>query len=169
MAEDSCCHPEFISGSRFGSWGPARCPNNTEINSGRQQNQSVILSSSQDLRVYSNPMKQYYIYILTNKSNKVLYIGVTNDLERRMYEHKNKMVDGFTERYNLTKLVYFEETPDVKSAIEREKQLKNWHRDWKINLINSFNPQWKDLSADGDIRVPEKRDPEINSGRQKWR
>jgi len=75
--------------------------------------------------------RQYYVYILTNKSNKVLYIGVTNDLERRMYEHKNKMVNGFTKKYNLAKLVYFEATADVKSAIEREKQLKNWHRDWK--------------------------------------
>jgi len=91
-------------------------------------------------------MNQYFVYILTNKSNKVLYIGVTNSLERRMYEHRNKMIDGFTKRYNLTKLVYFEETSDVRSAIEREKQLKNWHRDWKISLINQFNPNWNDLS-----------------------
>ena len=91
-------------------------------------------------------LKQYYVYILTNKSNKVLYIGVTNDLERRMYEHKNKVIDGFTRKYNLTKLVYFETTTDVNSAIEREKQLKNWHRDWKINLIKESNPEWKDLS-----------------------
>ena len=84
--------------------------------------------------------KQYYIYILTNKSNKVIYIGVTNDLERRMFEHKNKLVEGFTKRYNLMKLVYYEVTEDVESAISREKQLKNWHRDWKINLINQFNP-----------------------------
>ena len=90
--------------------------------------------------------KQYYVYILTNKSNKVLYIGVTNDLERRMYEHKNKMVNGFTKKYNLTKLVYFEATSDVRGAIEREKQLKNWHRDWKLNLIKEFNPDWKDLT-----------------------
>ena len=92
-------------------------------------------------------MNQYFVYILTNKSNKVLYIGVTNDLERRMYEHKNKMLNGFTKRYNLTKLVYFEVTSDVRSAIEREKQLKNWHRDWKINLISQFNPDWEDLSG----------------------
>jgi len=93
-------------------------------------------------------MNQYFVYILTNKSNKVLYIGVTNSLERRMYEHKNKMIDGFTKRYNLTKLVYFEETSDVRSAIEKEKKLKNWHRNWKIKLINDFNPEWKDLSVE---------------------
>ena len=89
--------------------------------------------------------KQYYVYILTNKSNKVLYIGVTNDLEHRMYEHKNKIIDGFTKKYNLTKLVYYEATTDVRSAIEREKQLKNWHREWKLNLVKEFNPEWKDL------------------------
>ena len=93
-------------------------------------------------------MNQYFVYILTNKSSKVLYIGVTNNLERRMYEHKNKMIDGFTKRYNLTKLIYFEEASDIRSAIEREKQLKNWHRDWKIKLINNFNPEWKDLSIE---------------------
>ena len=65
---------------------------------------------------------------------------------RRIFEHKNKLVEGFTERYNLTKLVYYEVTPDVESAIKREKQLKNWHRHWKINLITQFNPEWKDLS-----------------------
>ena len=108
--------------------------------------------------------KQYYVYILTNKSNRVLYVGVTNNLGRRMYEHKNKMIAGFTNKYNVTKLVYFEATSDVKSVIEREKQLKNWHRDWKINLVKGFNPGWKDLSGDGEIRAPEIRDPEINSG-----
>jgi len=96
-------------------------------------------------------MNQYFVYILTNKSNRVLYIGVTNNLERRMYEHKNKMINGFTKRYNLTKLVYFEETSDVRSAIEREKKLKNWHRDWKIKLVDDFNPGWKDLSV-GDVK-----------------
>lgn len=90
--------------------------------------------------------KQYYVYILTNKSNKVLYIGVTNDLERRICEHRNEMVDGFTKKYNLNKLVYFETTTDVRSALEKEKQLKNRHRSWKINLINEFNSEWKDLS-----------------------
>ncbi len=76
-----------------------------------------------------------------------------------MYEHKNKMINGFTKKYNVTKLVYFEETLDIHSAIEREKQLKNWHRDWKINLINQFNPDWIDLAPEG-----EKIDPEPSSG-----
>jgi len=93
-------------------------------------------------------MNQFYVYMLTNKINKVLYIGVTNDLERRMFEHKNKLVEGFTKKYNLNKLVYYEVTSDIRSALEREKRLKNWHRNWKINLINSFNPMWKDLSDD---------------------
>jgi len=96
----------------------------------------------------SKGSRQYYVYILTNETNKVLYIGVTNGLDRRIFEHKNKLVEGFTKKYNLTKLIYFEATGDIRSAIEREKQLKNWHRDWKINLINSFNPTWKDLSED---------------------
>lgn len=92
--------------------------------------------------------RQYYVYIITNKSNNVLYIGVTNDLIRRIFEHKNKLADGFTKKYNLAKLVYYEATNDIESAITREKQLKNWHRDWKMNLINQFNPEWKDLGID---------------------
>ena len=91
-------------------------------------------------------MKQYCVYISTNKNNSVLYIGVSGNLPRRMYEHKNKLVECFTEKYNVSKLVYFEQTEDVYSALRREKQLKNWHRDWKINLINSFNLEWKDLT-----------------------
>ncbi|MEO0123802.1 MAG: GIY-YIG nuclease family protein [candidate division WOR-3 bacterium] len=91
---------------------------------------------------------QYYVYILTNKTNKVLYIGVTNNLVRRMYEHKNKLINGFTKKYNLTKLVYYEITNEIDCAIRREKQLKNWHRDWKINLITQNNKEWKDLSEE---------------------
>jgi len=90
--------------------------------------------------------EQYYVYVLTNKANKVLYIGVTNNLTRRIFEHNNKLVEGFTKKYNLTKLVYYETTADVGTAIGREKQLKNWHRDWKMNLITQFNPEWNDLS-----------------------
>jgi putative endonuclease len=93
----------------------------------------------------SRDNKKYYVYILTNNTNKVLYIGVTNDLNRRIYEHKNKLVEGFSKKYNLNKLVYYEMTDDIQAAIQREKQLKNWHREWKINLINSTNPAWEDL------------------------
>lgn len=92
--------------------------------------------------------KSYYVYLLVNWNNKVMYIGVTNALERRIYEHKNKLVKGFTEKYNLSKLVYFEETQDVISAIEREKEIKKWRREKKDQLVNRANPQWKDLSLD---------------------
>ncbi len=88
----------------------------------------------------------YYVYILTNKGNTVLYIGVTNDLERRIYEHKNKILEGFTKKYNVDKLVYYEETKDINEAIAREKQLKKWSRAKKINLIESVNKTWRDLS-----------------------
>ena len=88
----------------------------------------------------------YYIYIMTNKINTVLYIGVTNDLIRRVYEHKNYLSkDSFTARYKINKLVYYETTPDVYSAITREKQLKNLIRKKKEELINGFNPEWEDL------------------------
>ena len=90
--------------------------------------------------------RTYYVYILTNKSNKVLYIGVTNDIIRRMYEHKQKLVKGFTKKYNLNKLLYYETTNSIETAIKREKQLKNWHREWKISLIKSKNPDYKDIS-----------------------
>ena len=92
-------------------------------------------------------MKSYYVYIMTNKS-KTLYIGVCNDLKRRVYEHKNKLISGFTEKYNITKLVYFEEISDVEAAIKREKQLKGWIRKKKISLIESENPNWNDLSLE---------------------
>ena len=86
----------------------------------------------------------YYIYILSNKYNNVLYIGVTNNLIRRIYEHKNRLVEGFTEKYNVDKLVYFENISDINTAIAREKQLKNWRKEKKLNLINLKNPEWKD-------------------------
>ena len=90
----------------------------------------------------------YYIYIMTNKVKGVLYVGMTNDLIRRVYEHRNHIVKGFTDHYNLTKLVWFEQTEDVMSAIAREKQLKNWHRDWKVELIENSNCEWNDLYAE---------------------
>ncbi|MCX7737573.1 MAG: GIY-YIG nuclease family protein [Candidatus Kapabacteria bacterium] len=90
-------------------------------------------------------MNKYYVYIMTNKSNKVLYIGVTNNLIRRIYEHRNGLLDGFTKKYKCTKLVWFEETNSIYSAIEKEKQMKKWKREYKVNLINSINPNWIDL------------------------
>ncbi len=93
-------------------------------------------------------MRQYYVYILASKRNGTLYIGVTNDLIKRVWQHKNNLADGFTKKYNVHILVYFEETSDVMSAIAREKQLKNWHRQWKINLIQSKNSEWRDLYED---------------------
>ncbi|MGL5206514.1 MAG: GIY-YIG nuclease family protein [Acidaminococcaceae bacterium] len=88
----------------------------------------------------------YYVYILTNWNNRVLYIGVTNNLARRLYEHKNKLIKGFTSKYNVNKLVYFEVTTDIYAAISREKQLKCWSRVKKEAIINSRNPFWNDLS-----------------------
>ena len=90
----------------------------------------------------------YCVYILSNWDDTVLYIGVTGNLPRRLYEHKNGLVDGFTKKYNIHKLVYYEHTNDVYSAISREKQLKKWRREKKNHLIESTNPQWRDLSLD---------------------
>ena len=90
-------------------------------------------------------MKSYYVYILSSQKNGTLYIGVTNDLKRRVYEHKNNLLEGFTKKYKVHQLVYFENTNDVRSALEREKQLKNWKRIWKINLIEEKNKNWEDL------------------------
>ena len=87
----------------------------------------------------------FYVYILSNWNNKVIYTGITNDLKRRIYEHKNKLVPGFTSTYNLNKLVYFEHFSQVSDAIRREKSIKKWKRDWKNKLINEINPQWNDL------------------------
>ena len=88
----------------------------------------------------------YFVYILTNRNDKVMYVGVTNNLERRLYEHKNKLVDGFTKKYNINKLVYYDSTTDVKSAITREKQIKGWTRKRKNELVETLNPTWGDLS-----------------------
>jgi len=90
----------------------------------------------------------YYVYMLTNERNTVLYTGVSNDLERRLYEHRNATSEGFTTKYNVCKLVYFEESSDIKAAIAREKQIKGWSRKKKDALIDSVNPDWRDLSED---------------------
>lgn len=89
---------------------------------------------------------QYFVYLLANYTNSTVYIGVTNDLENRVFQHKKKLVKGFTAKYNLSKLVYFEEHNDISRAIAREKQLKNWQRAWKNELIEKDNPNWADLS-----------------------
>ena len=90
-------------------------------------------------------MKSYFIYILTNKNNTVLYTGVTNNLVRRIWEHKSQLTAGFTKKYNITKLVYYESFDNPTDAIKREKQIKAGSRKKKIELLNKFNPEWKDL------------------------
>jgi putative endonuclease len=87
----------------------------------------------------------FYVYILSSKRNGTLYIGVTNNLVRRVYEHKNDLVEGFTNSNRIHRLVYFEEFADIREAILREKQLKKWNRSWKLRIIEEKNPEWKDL------------------------
>ena len=87
----------------------------------------------------------YYVYLLANRKHGTLYLGVTRDIVRRTYEHRTKAVDGFTSRYGVNKLVWFEIYDDVRTAIAREKEIKKWRRDWKINLIEEQNPSWIDL------------------------
>ena len=87
----------------------------------------------------------YYVYIMASKRNGTLYIGVTNDLIRRVYEHKNNLVEGFTNKYRVHKLVYWEQSENIESAIEREKQFKHWKRQWKLGLIEEHNASWEDL------------------------
>ena len=93
-------------------------------------------------------MKSYFVYILASKKNGTFYIGVTDNLVKRVWQHKNKITEGFTYYYDVDKLVYFEQSNDVLSAITREKQFKKWNRDWKIRLIVEKNPDWKDLYND---------------------
>ena len=105
-------------------------------------------------------MRSYYVYILTNKSG-TLYIGVTNDLERRVYEHKHGLPDGFTKKYKLDRLVYYEVAPNARSEIAREKQIKGWVRRKKIELIKSMNLRWRDLA---EAWCREGPDPSLRSG-----
>ena len=95
--------------------------------------------------------RHYYVYILASRIGGTLYIGVTNDLVRRVFEHKSKLVEGFTQKYDVVKLVYFEQFDDPENAIKREKRLKKWNRAWKIRLIEENNPNWEDLVS-GDCR-----------------
>jgi putative endonuclease len=93
-------------------------------------------------------MKNMYVYIITNERNGTLYTGVTNDLVRRIYEHKGQLIDGFSSKYKLDKLVYYELIDSEIAAIEREKVIKKWNRNWKKDLIEGFNPEWRDLYSD---------------------
>ena len=100
-----------------------------------------------------------YEYILTNYKNNTLYIGITSNIERRIYQHKNELIEGFSKRYKLKNLIYYEEFKNIRDAIAREKQLKNWHREWKLNLIKNMNPEFQDLSKEWYTE-----DPETSSG-----
>jgi putative endonuclease len=105
----------------------------------------MVSGTRKDINTIFMLTKQYYVYTLTNHMNTVLYTGVTNDLIRRIYEHKNHLVKGFTDKYQVTKLVYFETTDEIEGAIAREKQIKGGSRQKKIDLINKVNPNWDDL------------------------
>ena len=124
-------------------------------------NINVTLNLIQGLYVLYNLFmsRNNAVYIMTNYANTTFYIGVTNNLLRRIWEHKTKAIEGFTSRYNIKKLVYFELTDNIEDALNREKQLKNWKRQWKIDLIKKDNPEFKDLSYDIGYT-----DPESSSG-----
>ena len=98
----------------------------------------------------------YYVYILTNTHHTVLYTGVTNDLERRCFEHRHKIIKGFTQKYNVDKLIYFEQFDSIDLAIDREKQIKGYSRAKKKALVDQFNKEWKELYHDGIVEIPRK-------------
>ena len=106
-----------------------------------------------------------YLYILASRKNGVLYIGMTSDLKKRIHQHKESLIPGFTQKYKVYKLVYFEEHSDIRDAITREKQLKKWNRAWKIRLIENMNPEWKDLSEEWYVS-PQKTNDEKESVRE---
>ena len=108
-------------------------------------------------------MKSYFVYIMTNRPYGALYIGVTSDLVKRVFEHKNGLIEGFTKRYGLKRLVYFEETSDVHAAIQQEKNMKHWVRQWKLNVINKQNPNWRDLAEDFGFEADPRDEPEDDS------
>ena len=102
-------------------------------------------------------MKRYFVYIMSNAS-RTLYTGVTSNLPRRVHEHKNRLVPGFTARYHITHLVYYEETANARAAIEREKEIKGWRRSRKLDLVKSMNPKWKDLAEEPGFFLPVMRE-----------
>lgn len=108
---------------------------------------SFGLDDGVTIACYHLGMGVYYVYIMTNKA-RTLYTGVTSDLERRVFEHKNKLISGFTSKYNITKVVWFDDFEDVSQAIEGEKKIKGWRRSKKVALIEATNPEWKDLAED---------------------
>ncbi len=138
IVHKQCCHPEchVINQKQHSRHEGYQ----TEFKSNYSV-RSAIITGLTDMR------KTYYIYMLSNNS-KMLYIGVTNDLERRVYEHKKKLKKGYTQKYNLYKLVYYEETDDIGYAIQREKQMKGWKRYKKVTLIEEENPGWNDLAEE---------------------
>jgi len=103
-------------------------------------------SEEKSLRTMGN--KIYYVYIITTQNNKVMYVGMTNNLKRRIYEHKNKLVDGFTKKYNINKLVYYESSSQIDTILNREKEIKKWRREKKNKLVETLNPEWKDLAVE---------------------
>lgn len=111
-------------------------------------NFNFVIPAKAGIHMMVKNVHQYYVYILANKKNGTLYIGISNDLERRIAEHKNKQVDGFTKKYSLDQLVYFETYQYINDAILREKRLKKWKRQWKIDLIEEDNSEWNDLASD---------------------
>ncbi len=112
--------------------------------------------------------RQFFVYIMTNMPWGTLYVGMTNDIMRRAFEHKEALAEGFTKRYRLDQLVYYEEWPTAPDAIHREKRLKKWPRAWKINLIRTENPDWNDLAADWYPKMPAAKDIENWIARTSW-
>ena len=112
---------------------------------GRGRNNVYVVLSSRRKSGSRIFMRSYYVYILASKRNGALYIGVTSDLKKRVHQHKNNLINGFTKKYRVHHLAYFETTNNIRSAIQREKQMKEWKREWKIRLVQQVNPEWNDL------------------------
>ena len=114
---------------------------------GIQNHQNILFTNGQSDKFIS-VMGSSFVYILANNRNGTLYVGVTSDLVKRIWEHKNDVVEGFTKRYGVHSLVWYEEHDSIENAIQREKNIKRWYRDWKLELIEQFNPTWRDLYED---------------------